>query len=191
MTHDYFHNTVSFLLAVALVFFLLPGEVAADGLSERRAWVGLDLFPTFLAADNQIDGKKGEDGTLHLLLVHRGRRDLAEEMAEQLAQVGEVRGIPIRVSEVEVEDLENTGSDTTAGVFLVERLGDGLEAVVRFGQERHVIVFSPFAGDVEAGASSGLVISDRILPYVNIEAMRLSGVHIKSFFLRVAERYGE
>jgi hypothetical protein len=52
-------------------------------------------------------------------------------------------------------------------------------------------VFSPFAGDVEAGVSSGLVVSDRILPYVNVEAMRLSGVQMKPFFLRVAEQYGE
>lgn len=191
MTHDFFHNTASFLLAAVLVLLLLPGTAVADGLSERRAWVGLDLFPTFLAADDHIDEKKGEDGRLHLLLIYRGRKDLAEEMAAQLARVGTVRGLPIRVSEVKVEDLENADSDTPAGIFLVERMGDGLGTVIRFGQDRHVIVFSPFTGDVEAGVISGMVVSDRILPYVNINAMRLSGIRMKSFFLKVAEQYGE
>ena len=89
MAHDSFYIKASFLLAAALVLFILPGEAGADGLSERRARVGLDLFPTFLAADDDIVEKKGEDGRLHLLMVHRGSRDLAEEMAEPEAAPSE------------------------------------------------------------------------------------------------------
>jgi hypothetical protein len=186
-----FHKSVFSLLAAFIAFFLLSGAAVADGMSDRRAWVGLDLFPTFLAADNHIEEKTGEDGKLHLLLVHRGRGNLAEEMAAQLGLVEAIRGIPIRVSEIVIDDLEGFEGDALAGIFLVERLGNGLETAIRFGQDRGVVVFSPFSGDVEKGISSGMVISDRILPYVNVEAMRLSGVHMKTFFLGIAEQYGE
>ena len=191
MNRYFLHKSVSFLPAVIFILFLLPGKVSADGLSERRAWVGLDLFPTFLAADDHIDEKIGEDGKLHLLLVHRGRRDLAEEMSEQLVRIGTIRGIPIQATEVMIDDLENASGNTPAGIFLVERMGNGLKTAVRFGKDRHVIVFSPFPGDVEKGANSGMVVSDRIFPYVNMEAMRLSGIQLKPFFLGIAARYGE
>jgi hypothetical protein len=191
MSSNSFHKSVSFLMAVVFILFLLPAPVTADGLSERRAWVGLDLFPTFLAADDHINEKKGEDGRLHLLLVYKERRGLAEEMAGQLSRIRAIRSIPVQVSEVMIDDLENTPGDTPAGLFLVERMGDRLGTAIQFGQERHIIVFSPFPGDVEKGVNSGMVISDRILPYVNVEAMHLSGVYMKSFFFRIAERYGE
>lgn len=191
MTNNFIHKPVIFFLAIIFVLFLLPRGAAADGLSERRAWVGLDLFPTFLAADDHIDEKKGEDGRLHLLLVHRGRKNLAEEMADQLSRINSIRNIPVRVSEIMIDDLENAPGDTLAGIFLLERMGDGLGSAIQFGQDRRIIVFSPFTGDVEKGINSGMVVSDRILPYVNIEAMNLSGIHIKSFFLGIAEQYGE
>ena len=178
-------------MATLFILFLLPGKVMANGLSERRAWVGLELFPTFLAADSHIAEKKGEDGSLHLLLVYRDRKDLAEEMASRLSRIKTIRNIPVRVSTAMIDDLENGTGGTPAGIFLVERMGDKLMTAIRFGKDRQAIVFSPFQGDVENGVSSGMVVSDTILPYVNIEAMRLSGIHLKSFFLGIAELYGE
>jgi hypothetical protein len=42
---------------------------------------------------------------------------------------------------------------------------------------------------VERGATGGIVVSDRILPYVNMETVRQSEIRIKSFFLRIAVAY--
>ncbi len=178
-------------MATVFILFLLPGKAMADGLSEQRAWVGLELFPTFLAADSHIAEKKEADDRLHLLLVYRDRKNLSEEMAARLSRIKTIRNIPVRVSTAMIDDLENVPGGTPAGIFLVERMGNKLGTAIRFGKERQVIVFSPFQGDVERGVSAGMVVSDAILPYVNIEAMRLSGLHIKSFFLGIAEQYGE
>ena len=162
-----------------------------DEIADRRAWAGLDLFPSFLAADADIAEKKRSDGALHLLLVYQNRQDLAENMRAHLKQVTEIHDIPIRIGITGIDELSEKVEPSLAGIFLVERAGEKLETVIRLGREHRAVVFSPFAGDVERGVSSGMVISDRTLPYVNVEAMRLSGIHIKPFFLRIAEQYGE
>jgi len=185
------HKTIRLLLIAAVFMVLMPGMVAANELSDQRARIGLDLFPSFLAADADIAGKACGDGMLHLLLFHAGRKSLAEEMAESLSRIKAIRGIPIRISISGIRELGKPVDCPIAGVFLVEAVGEGLEAVIRFGRDNQAIVFSSFPGDVEKGVSSGMVISDRILPYVNTDALRLSGVHLKSFFLGIAEQYGE
>jgi hypothetical protein len=163
----------------------------ADEPADRRAWAGLDLFPSFLAADADIAEKKRPDGALHLLLVYQNRQDLAESMRTHLKQVTKIHDIPTRITITGIDELGDEVEPSPAGIFLVERAGDEIEAVIRLGREHRAVVFSPFAGDVERGISSGMVITDRILPYVNVEAMRLSGIRIKPFFLRIAEQYGE
>lgn len=191
MFHHIVYKIVRLLVTAVFFIVLSPGNPAANELSDQRARIGLDLFPSVLAADDNIAGKKCDDGVLQLILVHAGRKNLAEEMAAGLMRIKEIRGIPIRVSIVEIHELEKAIDCPIAGIFLVERVTDGLEDVIRFGRDRHAVVFSPFPGDVEKGVSSGMVISDRILPYVNVEALRLSDVHLKSFFLGIAEQYGK
>jgi hypothetical protein len=186
-----YHKTARLLLIAAAFALLMPGSLFANELSDERVRIGLDLFPSLLAADADIAAKKCADGNLHLLLVHAGRERFAREMAERLSQIKEIRGIPIRVSLVAIEALGETLECPIAGIFLSERVGDGLSSVIRFGRDRHAVLFSPFPGDVEKGVASGILISDRILPYVNLEALRLSGVHIKSFFFGIAEHYGD
>jgi hypothetical protein len=159
--------------------------------ADRRAWVGLDIFPSLLAADEDIVEKKSPDGVLHLLLVYQNRQDLAESMRTHLKQVGKIHGIPIRIGITRIDELNDRVESPMAGIFLVEPAGDKIETVIHFGREHQIVVFSPFNGDVQRGVSSGIVITDCILPYVNIEAMRLSGIRIKPFFLRIAEQYEE
>lgn len=191
MFHHIVYKSVRLLLVAAFFVVISPGKPEANELSDQRVRIGLDLFPSVLAADEAIEGKKCNDGTLQLILVHAGRENFAEEMAAALKRIKEIRGIPIGISIVEIHELEKTTDCPTAGIFLVERVTGAMEAVIRFGRDRHAIVFSPFPGDVENGVPSGMLITDRILPYVNIEALRLFDVHLKSFFLKIAEQYGE
>ncbi len=163
----------------------------ADEPADRRAWTGLDLFPSILAADADIAEKKRTDGVLHLLLVYQDRQDLAESMRIHLERVTKIQDIPIRVGISRIDELNDRVEPSLAGIFLVEQAGDEIENIIRLGREHRAVVFSPFTGDVERGVSSGMITTDRILPCINVEAMRLSGIRIKPFFLRIAEQYGE
>ncbi len=179
-------KVIACLLVLAV---LAPAGASAMDNEARRAWVGIDLFPSLLAADAGIAEKAGPDGTLLLLLVYVNDRGAAENMARHLARVRSVRGIPIRVEVTRDATLETHRDAPLAGVFLTQALNGSLDALVDHARKRGIVSFSPFRGDVERGVLGGMVVSDRILPLVNLETARLSGIRLKPFFLRVAERY--
>jgi hypothetical protein len=171
---------------------LLSAAVARAGdREESRAWAGLDLFPSVLAADAEIADKRGPDGALPLIILYQTDRELAEEMGRRLARTGTIRGIPIQVEIARNPASMQETDSPPAGVFLAEpRIGD-LEAVIEFGRENRRLVFSPFAGDVERGVPAGIAVSDRILPLVNAESLDAFGLRLKPFFLRIAEVYAD
>lgn len=179
------------VLLAALLFAGSPwlGAMAADEQDARRVTVGINLFPAVLAADQDIGDKRGNEGLLLLLLVHRDETALVEQLAATLRDKGEIRGIPMQVKPVSIAQLQAYANVKVAGVFVAQRLGDDIGAVLDFSHRHQLLSFSPFQGDVERGVAAGLVVSDRVLPYVNTTAVDASGVRIKPFFLKIAERY--
>lgn len=167
------------------------GAVAADEHDARRVMVGVNLFPAVLAADKDIGDKRSGKGLLVLLLVHRDDPALVERLAAVLQDKGAIRDIPLKVQIVEVGALSTLSREGVAGVFVAQRLGDDMDAVLEYCRRHHVLSFSPFEGDVERGVAAGIAVSDRVLPYVNVAAMDAAGLRIKPFFLRIAERYDQ
>ncbi len=175
------------MIAFMLVLLALTGRLSASDGEAPRVWAGLDLFPSLLAADENIAEKQGSDGKLLLLLMYADEKEAAAEMSLHIEKIGKIRNTPIRVETA--ESLKNYENTKVAGIFLTQKMRDEFDSVLQYGKDRHVIVFSPFEGDVERGASGGIIISDRMIPYINAESMRLSDIRIKSFFLRIAEQY--
>ncbi|MDY7033897.1 MAG: hypothetical protein SVY10_18540 [Thermodesulfobacteriota bacterium] len=175
-----------FILAMALLT-LLPSGLSAGEREDRRAWAGLDLFPSLLAADGDITKKHGPDGELLLVLVYTDRKRFATDITQHLKKIGKIRGIPIRIELTQDTSLKGYEENPPAGIFIAERLFHRLDSIIQFGRRHHIIVFSPFEGDVEQGVPGGIVVSDRILPYINMKSMRLSKIQIKPFFMRIAE----
>lgn len=174
----------------AAVFLIIhAGNLSAGEQEDWRIGAGLELFPSLLAADTDIAAKSGPDGKLLLVLVCPDRKDRAEEAALELGKIEKIREIPIRIELTPDPALKTYEHRRVAGIFLFSLLGDEFEALVRYGRAHQTLVFSPFEGDVERGASAGILISDRILPYINTESLRLSEIRIKPFFLRIAESY--
>ncbi|MCB1916604.1 MAG: YfiR family protein [Rhodocyclaceae bacterium] len=179
--------------AIAAALSLLAsswlGAIAADEQDARRLAVGINLFPAVLAADQDIAAKRDGSGPLRLLLVHRDEGALIEELAATLRDKGAIRGIPLHVEIVAVDNLAAFEGEQAAGVFLAQRLGEDIAAILNFSRRHQLLTFSPFEGDVERGVVAGMAVSDRVMPYVNVEAISASGLRIKPFFLKIAERY--
>lgn len=157
-----------------------------EGWNDLLLGVGVKLFPSFLAADQDIVFKNEAEGTLLLLVVHSGQREVAEQAAQYLRTVKTVRDVPVRVLVVAIQELADLAPRKIAGILLAEPIHQDLETLIHFSREHKAILFSPFKGDVERGILGGLLVTDKVVPMVNLQAMEAAGIRIKPFFLKVA-----
>ena len=175
-------------LTLALAFW--AAATAAHEVDRLRVDAGIDLFPSCVAADLDVADKVGSDGALFLLLVYQEGRAEAERLAEALGKLPMIRGLPVRVGIANVASLDQYGDQPLAGIFVVNHVAEeSLAAILEFGRQVGALVVSPHEGDVEEGASGGIRVSDRILPYVNMSALGAGGVRLKPFFLRISDKY--
>ncbi len=186
-------RTISSVLSIILmdiaVILLLCNTSAAVDRDELRLKAGLDLFPSLLTADLEITKKQGRDGFLRLVLIYTDNKFQALEMSRTLTRLKKIRGIPIRVDISNELNMSSLSEDPPAGIFITQPLGNELNDVVKYAIDNHIILFSPFNGDVEKGVMGGLYISDRVLPFINMASMKSSGIQIKQFFMRVSVVY--
>ncbi len=180
-----------YLFLSMLFVFSFPHTLNAAAGETQRIWTGLDLFPSILAADKDIDSKTGSDGKLLLTLIYNDCRKDVLQMASHLQKIGTIHGIPIRIELTSTSAFIDSYSDTqAAGIFVTQRVtATFLNDLIYYGKKHHVIIFSPFKGDVERGVSGGIIISDRILPYINKDTLNKSAINLKTFFLRIARAY--
>ena len=68
-------------------------------------------------------------------------------------------------------------------------MGNNLDDLIEFVQQKQVLLFSPFEGDVERGVTAGFRVTDKVLPMVNMASLKLSNIYLKAFFLRVAVKH--
>lgn len=154
---------------------------------EQRFRVGLKLFPACLGALEGLEVRSAATGKLEIRIVYEGSDAIAREAASTLGGIGRIRGIPLNVQTLSAESLD-TDATPLGGIFVASLDAGGKR--LRLWSERHrTLVFSPFAGDVEAGAVAGIHVADRILPSVNLHQAHRAEVRFKPFFLKVAHRY--
>lgn len=183
-------------LLIVLLLATWCQAVVVDEVQERRIRIGLKLFRAVLSADEDIEGKSDSSSRLSLLVVYRDNRELAVDFARELAELGKgekrgtIRGLPIDVHIGNQTELDSLKGRAPAGVYIAEELSDTqIKDLVKFGIENHVIVYSPFEGDVNRGILGGLAIETRVRPYINLQTMRQSDIRIKQFFLKVAKHF--
>jgi|CXWL01.1.fsa_nt_gi hypothetical protein len=177
------------LLLVWLGLSMAVANVDADTYDERRIRQGARLFRVLLAADVGLEKKVAADGQLQVL-VYGADVELATQIGELIAppDAAPIRGLPLKIAHVDA--LPDKPSPAPVGLFLIEPpSGEDFDALVRWGIANHVIVYSPFEGDVERGALGGLSIEAKVLPYVNLNTLEATGVELKPFFLKVAKQY--
>lgn len=183
---------VALQIALAVLLFSLPcASLVADAFSERRAYVGLKLFRTLVAADLEIRKKVAGDGTLPIYLVYANSDSAALEYEQNLqASLPTVRDIPASVRVLPLADVLRDRPPRPAAVFIAQQLDDAeLDRLIRHSIARQIILFSPFEGDVEKGVLAGLSVEATVRPLINMQTLNASQVAIKDFYLKVAKRY--
>lgn len=154
----------------------------------QRLRIGLKLFPACLGALESFPSSATRAGAWRVVVVHRGDPDTAREARAALAALGSVRGLPLSARVAEVEELEALDEAAVSAIFVVSLELESSR--LRAWSERYgVLVFSPFAGDVERGAVAGIAVGERIQPAVNLTQAARAALVFKPFFLRVARQH--
>lgn len=180
-------STRLLLAAIALGWSLSGApSLAQEGLAPRLQ-IGSSILPGILAADKRLAGVGSE--TLPVYLVYRDNRRQAEQIRSGLEKIGSIRGRELRLESVSLGDLPSLDPPPASAVFIAEPLGAELEQLLEFSRQRKLLLFSPFEGDVERGVATGFRVTDKVLPMVNMQALKQSNVQLKAFFLRIAVKH--
>jgi hypothetical protein len=184
----------SLVVVLLLLLALRPLVAVAESEEDRRAQAGIRLFRSLLAADLDLENKRGEDGKLLLVVFHTGNRDKAEELAKALAGAGAdpdpIKGLPVAIELGTDPAFASHDKHPPAGIFLAQAPSpQALQTIVRYGIDHHVIVYSPFEGHVEKGVLAGLAVEAQVRPYVNRETLAASHIELKAFFMKVTKVY--
>jgi len=167
--------------------------IVADDLADVRAQAGARLFRAFLSADIDVE-KKAVDNQLLILFLYVDDKNRAASLAShflgEAKDGGTIRGLPLSVAYSSDATMAGYKTKVPAGIFLAQPPNDATRrAVIRYGIEHHVIVYSPFEGDVESGILGGLSVEAQVRPYVNLSTLSASNISLKPLFFKVTKVY--
>jgi len=176
------------IVAALAIAFLAVARIGADELADTRAELAARMFRAFLTADVDLD-KKAIDNRLVVLFVYSDDRRRAVSLAgEFLGQAKDIHGVPIEIEFTNDATLAAYRTRIPAGIFLAQTVpASALRPVVRYGIDHHVIVYSPFEGDVERGILGGISVEAQVRPYVNAQTLSASNITLKSLFFKVTK----
>lgn len=175
---------VAALLVLVLGLGLAAASARADSQDERRVRTGARVFRTLLLADVALAAKAGVDGKLDIAIYASPGARIDDITA---LIVPEGAGAPGPAIQLRRLDALDESTPPPVGLFLATPLTETqLVRAVDWSIRNQVILYSPFEGDVERGATAGLSIEAKVLPFVNQRTLSASGVELKPFFLKVA-----
>lgn len=183
--------------AAVLIIFIAMGVAAdnadfADEEEKRRVDISLTIFPRIVAVDNNFRSKLNSERKVNLVFVYFGGKDRARSLVESLERKNKnIGGMGVVARAMSVNELlgENKKYDVTA-IFLSERLNEKLfKDVLEFAEKKNRIVFSPFTGDVERGATVGISVTNRVKPYFNLSTLKKSNIVINALLMKMSKRY--
>ncbi len=155
---------------------------------QQRFRVGLKIFPACLGAVESLEDRLAPDGSLQVLVVYEGSDAAARQAVTSLNGIGRVRGLTLNAKALSVTAIDEDREAEVSAIF-VASVGLGSRQLRGWSERYRVLVFSPFDGEVEAGAVAGLYVADRILPYLNMTQAQRAGIRFKPFFLQVARQH--
>jgi len=161
--------------------------LAQDGLSPRLH-IGVNLLPAIIAANKSLAAIDPEQN-LPIYLVYREDPNQAEYLEQHINQLGKIRNRSLDVMTIALDELLASEPLPLSVVFITEPLDQRLPDLVQFAQHQRALLFSPFDGDVERGVATGFQVTDKVLPLVNMAALKQSKIQLKAFFLRIAVKH--
>lgn len=188
MTQRMNRKNTSVLSCFCFILFLMNTPVFAEDALTPRIQIGLNLIPAVLAANKNLNAEQ-DPALLTVHVVYLQNIQRAIKSGNQLESVDAIRGHRLIIKVTHLDDLLGQTLEQNDSLFISEKMGRHLDALIRYAHAQQVILFSPFKGDVQKGVMSGFEVTNKVLPAINLKAMRNSNIHLKAFFLRIAVKY--
>ena len=190
-TRRFLQNTPFFGVAVAFYCLFLLSAVNASEATDRRVKISLPLFPRIVAVDNNFHSKLTEDNKVRLVFVYDRDKAKAKELAKEVAKSNSnIVNIAVDSTYLSLKEQLSDSASTPTAIFVSEPLGKSdFSKLVLYGINKGIIVFSPYSGDVERGATVGLAITSRVFPYFNKKTLDASGLEINPILLNMSKSY--
>lgn len=174
----------------ALYLCLAISGVWADAQLTPRIQIGLNLIPAVLAANKKLNSESSPQ-SLTLYIVYLENRTRAFKSKKQLESLNNIRDHELTLEVIHLNDLVVRNIKRFDAIFINEDIPLDLNKLIHYAHTQQVILFSPFKGDVKKGVMSGFEVSNKVLPAINLTAMRNSNIDLKAFFLRIAVKYDQ
>ena len=175
-------------LMLCIVCCLSINTTLAQATLEPRLQISVSLLPGIVTANKTLAANDQADH-IPIYLVYRDNSTNAELIQMELEKMGSIRNRKLEASLINFNQLPTLEASRSSILFITEPLKDFLPGIVDYSDTNNVLVFSPFKGDVELGVTTGLQVTDKVLPAVNMKSLRNAQIELKAFFLRIAVKY--
>lgn len=185
-------NFTLLLLIVITMTTATASSGFADEEEKRRVDISLSIFPRVVAVDNHFRDKLIDGDEVQLVFLYSKNKLRASELAARINDNGKsIGGMKVIASVKNIVNIkkDKSGKNPTA-MFLSERFSDDeLVSIMAFAESNSRLVFSPFSGDVERGATVGISVTNRVKPYFNLNTLRRSDIDINALLMKMSKRY--
>lgn len=176
---------------ICLWSIVWPINASAADVAERRIQISLPIFPRIVAVDNDFRNKLHPKGKVSFSFLYESNKDKAERLIKVLKQkLTNVAGLEFTARAVAARDQLAEQAPVPTAMFIVEPFSEKtFVAVLEYSVKQHRILFSPFAGDVERGATAGIAITSRVMPFFNIATLKSARIDINPVLMKLSKRY--
>lgn len=178
---------IRYAVLILILAVISVSHVYAQNRLSARVEIGINLLPSVIAANKRLsfndDDKKKP---ISIYLVYSENKKLADLAKKKLDRIKNIRGHKVEINPMPVQQLLQLNVDEYTTVMIVEPLDEDRDKLILFSQEKQIILFSPFKGDVRKGVMAGFEVTNKVLPAINDHALQAANIHLKAFFLRIA-----
>ena len=185
-------SAVKHLQGLVLVCcFLGLTAVSANDATDRRIQISLPVFPRIVAVDNHFHKKLLPKDKVLLVFLYESDKDKAETLAASLKEkLTNVAGLEFAAAAVSVREQLAADAPIPTALFAAELFSEKTFALIlEYSVKQQRILFSPFVGDVERGATAGIAITSRVNPFFNIKTLKRADIDINAVLMKLSKRY--
>lgn len=173
-----------------LMLLMVPFTLFALQINESLLQVHATLFPKTILMDYQFEKKLHEGAITIAILYEEGDYRYAvklQEMVEAKYRQG-VKNIPVRVLLSSYDRLQKKAPAATA-YYLFPASDSSIKAAVALANNHSSLSFVYDENDLMMGAMISVKITDKVKPYINVDALKDEGISLRPILLNISELF--